>query len=228
MKIAVSILILISLNFNSKAQVVPQGFLIAPVVIESVTIGSQVWMKNNLDVKTYKNGDEISQVVSNISTPSWASYGTNATSAWTYNNYDANNNDAYGKLYNWYAVNDNRGICPVSWHIPSEDEWLELANFSSTDVSIRGKYLKEVGTTHWATSSSALATNTTGFSALGGGYMGGSGSSSGSLTYYGYFWSSKSNGSTASYFLLVDNQASFTLALNGNKTGGFSVRCIHD
>lgn len=228
MKIAVSILILLCLNFISNSQVVPQGFLVAPVVIESVTIGSQVWMKYNLDVKTYKNGDEISQVVSNTSTPSWVSYGTNAASAWAYNNYDANNNEAYGKLYNWYAVNDTRGICPVSWHVPSESEWLELANFSSTDLSIRGKYLKEIGTTHWATSSSALATNTTGFSALGGGYMGGSGSSSNSLTYYGYFWSSTNNGSTASYFQLLDNQASFTLGLNGNKTGGFSVRCIHD
>lgn len=204
----------------------PQGFIKASVPY--VVIGTQTWMKKNLDVSTYRNGEQIAQVASNISTPSWASYGTNAASAWAYNNYDPTNNEAFGKLYNWYAVNDTRGICPVGWHVPSDAEWLVLANYSGTDTSSGGKKLKETGTTHWATSSATLATNTTGFSAVGGGYMGGSGNSSGSLTYYSYFWSSTFSGSTASYFHLEDNRASINLALNGNKTGGFSVRCIHD
>ena len=215
------------MSFNSNAQVVPQAFLLSPV-IPSVVIGTQTWMQKNLEVSTFRNGEQIHQVTSTISSPTWVNYGTNATAAWVYNNYDATNNVAYGKLYNFYAVNDARGICPVGWHVPSQAEWLVLANYTGTDTASGGKKLKETGTSHWATSSAAVATNTTGFTALGGGYMGASGSSSGSLTYLGYFWTSTINGSTASYIHMEDSRASINVATNGNMTGGFSVRCIHD
>lgn len=227
MKFIFSILLLLCINHEMNGQVVPQAFLLSPV-IPSVVIGTQTWMQKNLDVQTYRNGEQIAQVISNTSNPNWTSYGTNAASAWVYNNYDATNNVAYGKLYNFYAVNDVRGICPVGWHVPSQAEWLVLANYSGTDTASGGKKLKETGTAHWASSSATLATNSTGFTALGGGYMGASGSSSGSLTYLGYFWTSTINGFTASYIHLEDNRASINVALNGNMTGGFSVRCIHD
>ncbi len=227
MKKVFSLLIFMWINFNVHAQVVPQGFLMSPV-IPSVVIGTQTWMIKNLEVSTFRNGEQIHQVVSSIATPNWVNYGTNSTAAWAYNNYDATNNKDYGKLYNFYAVSDARGICPVGWHVPSQAEWLLLANYAGTDTSNGGKKLKETGTSHWASSSAAVASNSTGFTALGGGYLGASGSSSGSLTYLGYFWTSTSNGSTASYFHLEDNRASINFALDGNKKGGFSVRCIHD
>lgn len=226
-KVFINLLFLLCMHCILKAQVVPQGFLMSPF-IPSVVIGTQTWMAKNLEVSHFKNGEQISQVISAASTPNWGSYGTNATAAWVYNNYDATNNEAYGKLYNFYAVNDARGICPVGWHVPSQDEWMVLINYSGTDTSNGGKKLKETGTSHWASTSATVASNTTGFTALGGGYMGTSGSSSGSLTYLGYFWTSTINGSTASYIHLEDNRASVNVALNGNMKGGFSVRCIHD
>lgn len=218
--------VFISTIISCSAQVLPQGFLKASIPF--VVIGTQTWMKKNLDVTNFRNGELIPQVASNTATPNWASYGTNAAAAWVYNNYDVTNNEVYGKLYNWFAVSDARGICPIDWHVPSDAEWLVLVNYSGTDTSNGGKKLKETGTTHWASSSAAVASNTTGFTALGGGYMGTSGSSSGSLTLFGYFWSSTfSNASLASYHHLEDNRASFNVS-DGSKKGGFSVRCIHD
>jgi uncharacterized protein (TIGR02145 family) len=226
-KVFTILLFIFIIHCESRAQIIPQGFLMSPV-IPSVVIGTQTWMLRNLDVSTFRNGEQIHQVVSTTSIPTWVSYGTNLTAAWVYNNYDANNNEAYGKLYNFYAVNDSRGICPVGWHVPSQNEWMVLVNYSGTDTSNGGKKLKESGTTHWASSSMTVATNTTGFTALGAGYMGSAGSSSGSLTYLGYFWTSTINGSTASYIHMEDNRASVNVATNGNMRGGFSVRCIHD
>jgi uncharacterized protein (TIGR02145 family) len=79
-------------------------------------------MRENLDVVTYRNGDIIPQVTD----PSlWSSL---TTGAWCYYNNDANNGGIYGKLYNWYAVNDPRGLAPEGWHVPTDEEWETLTN----------------------------------------------------------------------------------------------------
>jgi len=88
----------------------------------TVTIGTQVWLEENLKVTYYNNGDEIPNVSSNTT---WLSLSTGA-----YCNYENNTSYApiYGRLYNWFAVNDSRGICPTEWHIATDEEWTVLTD----------------------------------------------------------------------------------------------------
>jgi uncharacterized protein (TIGR02145 family) len=94
--------------------------------MEKIKIGNQVWMKNNLNVEMFQNGDII-QYVQNQD--EWENAGRNRTPAWCYYNNDPANGVKYGKLYNWYAVNDSRGLAPNGWKIPTEMDWDELVEF---------------------------------------------------------------------------------------------------
>jgi uncharacterized protein (TIGR02145 family) len=125
------------------------------VVIPSVTIGSQIWSNKNLNVDKYRNGDPIPQVQDE---KEWESL---KTGAWCYYNNNPANGAIYGKLYNWYAVNDPRGLAPQGWHIPSQAEW---------NVLYEGREIEELienGTAHWVSLNGA--NNKTGFSILPGG-----------------------------------------------------------
>ena len=108
----------------------------------TVKIGTQVWMVENLKVTRYRNGDPIPNVTDNNS---WNVLTTDAYC--NYNN-DTANVSAYGRLYNWYAVNDNRKIAPTGWHVPSDEEWATLGDFLGGN-NIAGGKMKEPGTTHW-------------------------------------------------------------------------------
>ena len=134
-----------------------------------VTIGSQIWSCKNLDVSTYRNGDPIPQVTNPTAF-------TNLTSgAWCYYNNDPALGAIYGKLYNWYAVNDPRGIAPQGWHVPNDNEWQKLIKYLDPNAdttcigcaqsSVAGGYLKETGITHWQNPNSG-ASNTTNFTGL--------------------------------------------------------------
>ena len=101
--------------------------------IKGVAIGTQVWMSTNLNVSTYRNGDVIPQVQDK---DAWANL---TTGAWCYYENDAKNGVKYGKLYNWYAVNDPRGLAPAGWHIPTDGEWTVLENSLGDDA---GKKMK--------------------------------------------------------------------------------------
>jgi uncharacterized protein (TIGR02145 family) len=90
---------------------------------ESVTIGEQTWMTKNLDVSTFRNGDTIPHAQTE---DEWLKAGENKQPAWCYFKNDPRNGENYGKLYNWYAVNDSRGLAPEGWHIPNRDEYVEL------------------------------------------------------------------------------------------------------
>jgi hypothetical protein len=96
----------------------------------TTTICDQDWMVKNLDVTTYRNGDPIPQV---INPSAWVKL---TTGAWCYYNNDLANSSIYGKLYNWYAVNDPRGIAPVGWHVPSYAEWTKLTDCLGGDTYI--------------------------------------------------------------------------------------------
>ena len=87
---------------------------------QNVVIGAQKWKSKNLDVAFYRNGDAIPQVTDDAE---WAAL---TTGAWCYYNNDSTLGKTYGKLYNWYAVNDPRGLAPRGWHIPSDAEWTTL------------------------------------------------------------------------------------------------------
>ena len=126
--------------------------------VPQVQIGSQVWAKRNLDVSTYRNGDTIPQVTDPTE---WR----NLTSgAWCYYNNDPAIGEIYGKLYNWYALIDTRGLAPQGWKIPSDSDWNVLSNYLGGD-SIAGGKLKSTGTNYWL-GTNFYGTNDYGFDAL--------------------------------------------------------------
>ncbi|MBM3454791.1 MAG: hypothetical protein FJX80_06540 [Bacteroidetes bacterium] len=97
---------------------------------KTVQIGTQVWMTKNLDVATFRNGEEIPQAKND---DEWEKASNNKEPAWCYLDFDPLNGEKFGKLYNWYAVNDHRGLAPNGYHIPKEDEWEILLNFIGRD-----------------------------------------------------------------------------------------------
>jgi uncharacterized protein (TIGR02145 family) len=184
---------------------------------ESVTIGTQTWMIKNLDVDHYLNGDPIPEVKN-------ASEWSNLSSgAWCYYSNDPVIGKVYGKLYNWYALNDPRGLAPKGWHIPKDVEWKTLLTFLSEDVA--GAKMKEVGTSHWISPNQG-ATNESGFSALPSGWR----NYDGPFYYLGSYcnlWSANENSSYAWYCALYFVYPKANL-FTGSKNYGFSIRCLKD
>ena len=111
---------------------------ISPVLSQDITIGTQTWTNKNLDVSTFRNGEAIPEAKSK---EEWSKAGDNETAAFCYYEYDSKNGKVYGKLYNWYAVNDSRGLAPKGYHVPSDDEWTILTDFlGGSDIA--GKKMK--------------------------------------------------------------------------------------
>jgi uncharacterized protein (TIGR02145 family) len=190
---------------------------------QSIAICNQVWALKNLDVTKYRNGDLIPQVTN---ATDWSAL---TTGAWCwYNNDSATYGATYGKLYNWYAVNDSRGLAPAGWHIPSENDWSLLFTCIGGD----GGRLKEAGLTHWA-SPNAGATNNSGFTALPGGMRHDTAptvSSFDSRAYGGYWWSSTDGTAYANYatFVMFSNIDTIAVLNSNYKKNGYSVRCLRD
>ncbi len=183
-------------------------------------IGSQIWIQQNLNVSHYKNGDIIPQVTDPTQ---WANL---TTGAWCYYNNDSATGAIYGKLYNWYAVNDSRGLAPQGTHIPSDYESITLSNYLGGD-SVAGGKLKELGTTHWL-SPNTSGDNTSGFAGLPGGYRTDIGTFL-NMNTYAYWWSAtESNSSTSWYRFLYYNNGNFIRDNGFNKSYGFSIRLIKD
>jgi uncharacterized protein (TIGR02145 family) len=130
-------------------------------IYNTVTIGTQVWMVENLKTTKYRNGDPIPNVTDEIQ---WSNLTTGG-----YCNYDndISNVTTYGRLYNWYAVNDSRNIAPIGWHVATDAEWTTLTDYLGGE-NVAGSKLKEFGTAHWQ-SPNDDATNESGFTALPGG-----------------------------------------------------------
>jgi uncharacterized protein (TIGR02145 family) len=105
---------------------------------ESVTIRNQEWMTRNLDVARFRNGDLIPHIESN---EKWKKAGENGQPAWCYYNNYLETGKKYGKLYNWYAVNDPRGLAPEGWHVPTLDELQNMISFIGIEEA--GKKLKK-------------------------------------------------------------------------------------
>jgi uncharacterized protein (TIGR02145 family) len=187
-----------------------------------VTICNQTWLKSNLNVTKYRNGDEIPQV------SDAAHWSVLTTGAWCYYAYTSVNGTTFGKLYNWYAVNDPRGLAPAGYHIPSDAEWTTLANCLGGETVAGGK-MKETGITNWK-SPNTDATNSSGFTGLPGGYNGRLGSPC-TGNSFGHWWSStEDNTLEAWYRPLYYNDGTL---YRGNttvahKSYGFSVRCVKD
>ncbi len=184
----------------------------------TVKIGNQEWLASNLKTTRYRNGDLI--LNSTVHT-TWL---TLTSGAWC--NYEnlVSNGTVYGHLYNWYAVNDSRGLAPAGWHVPNEAEWETLIAYLGGETVAGGK-LKEIGTNHWQNPNSE-ATNESGFTALPGGV---SNTSEWNINVYGYWWSATSYSSTQAWYRYIYAQNSYVTKLHDNsKTMGLSVRCIKD
>ena len=112
---------------------------------QTVTIGTQVWMTKNLDVSTFRNGDPIPEVKTQ---EEWEEAGKNKQPAWCYYDNDPKNGEKYGKLYNWYAVNDPRGLAPTGWHVPTDAEWrtltVYLGSYEGTKLKSEPEYEKKI------------------------------------------------------------------------------------
>ncbi len=188
-------------------------------VYQTVTIGSQVWMAENLKVTHYRNGDAIPNVTDGVT---WAGLTTGAYCE--YNN-DASNGVTYGRLYNWYAVADSRNLAPAGWHVASDAEFQTLVDYLGGDA-VAGWKMKETGTAHWLPPNSG--TNESGFTALPGGYRGSNYAVFGDLGNYACFWSSTIINSNYAWYQSISFDFPEVGHYDSRKFYGFSVRCVKD
>jgi uncharacterized protein (TIGR02145 family) len=133
------------------------------VALPTIVIGNQQWMEKNLEVTSYRNGELIPEV---SGPTAWA---TLTTGAWCWYDNDPANGAIYGKLYNWYAVADPRGLCPAGWHVPSDAEWTTLGT-TLGGTSVAGAKMKSTSSL-WTTSNTP-GDNSSGFAGLPGGSRG--------------------------------------------------------
>jgi len=128
-------------------------------------------------------------------------------------------------LYNWYAVADSRNIAPTGWHVPTDAEWTILTDFLG-GMEVAGGKLKETGTAHWLTLNTG-ATNSSGFTALPGGYLYFSGAFE-NIGHIGYWWSSTAFGATGAWYRLLPNSFAAAFRDVGIQNTGYSIRCVAD
>ena len=187
-----------------------------------VKIGNQIWMKENLRVSRYNNGDVIPVVTDNAE---WRGF-TNGKRSW-YNNDSSTYEIPYGNLYNSYAVKDNRNICPSGWHVPSDGEWTTLVNYLGGE-SVAGGKMKTIGTAYWESPNTG-AINLSGFSALPGGYRNFDGSFV-NVRNDAFFWSAAENANIYAWLrnLFSSNGNVGRLNSYGVESVGASVRCLRD
>ena len=192
-----------------------------------VSIGTQTWMAENLKTTKFNDGTAIPNVTVDAT---WAALTTGAYC--DYSN-TSSNSATYGRLYNWYVLDNNvsteaasnggKNVCPTDWHVPSDAEWSTLTSYLGGE-SVAGGKLKETGTTHWTTPNTG-ATNVQGFTGLPGGFRQGSYSLLGVL---GIWWSTTPLSSTQAVSYGVYNSDPSLIRYNHDKLYGFSVRCIRD
>lgn len=208
------------LTFRSQAQVVTDY---DGNVYDTVHIGTQIWTVPNLKVTHYRNGDPIPNVTDSAQ---WYNLFSGA-----YCNYDNDTNNAidYGRLYNWYAVQDPRGIAPLGWHVPTFEDWDTLQIFLGYDLVAGGK-LKEMGTAHWMSPNTG-ASDEYDFTALPGGQRADSiySGTFAEITQQGYWWSSSEMDTTYPWGVNISyNSEGFTNWAASTRRSGFSIRLISD
>jgi uncharacterized protein (TIGR02145 family) len=193
-------------------------------VYKTIVIGTQEWMAENLNTSSYRNGDAI---VTGLDNSAW---GATTSGAWSYYNNDASYACPYGKLYNWFACTDARGLCPVGWHVPSDDEWTVLIDFLGGESAAGGK-MKTTGTTGLSSGLWSYpnlgATNSSGYSGppagardVNGGYV--------NIGLVCYGWSSSEYDSVYAWYRNLNYDYNDAFRSSNNKQLGLSVRCLRD
>lgn len=187
-------------------------------IYKTIVIGNQEWMAEDLKTTIYRNGDNILEV-SDLT--QWADLSEGALCSYNNENEDC----PYGKLYNWYAVSDPRNLCPVGWHLPSDNEWTILSDYLG-GTSVAGGKMKNLETMYWQ-SSNVAATNEIGFSGLPTGYRFDDGSFD-NIGRYGYWWSLSEYAPEYSWYRSLLYNSGILNRNVTNKRFGFSVRCLKD
>mgnify|MGYP000986876851 CR=1 FL=1 len=186
-------------------------------IYDTIKIGTQVWMVQNLKTSKYNDGTPIPTGLSN------AAWDSTRSGAYAIPNNDANNDSIYGKLYNWYAVNTGK-LAPKGWHVPTDAEWTTLTTYLGGD-NIAGLKMKAI--TLWVPYTGITNTNSSGFTALPAGYRNYNGTPT-PIGINGYFWSSTDYTPAFAKHLYMNYNFSNASISTLDKTFGYSVRCIKD
>jgi uncharacterized protein (TIGR02145 family) len=205
-------------------------------IYQTVQIGNQIWMKENLRTTRYQNGDLLPNITDGNT---WYNF---TQGAWAYYNNDSSFNIPYGKLYNGFAAIDNRNMCPNGWHVPSDSDWNLLEEYIGVPLNEipntggrgtdQAKKLKEAGNTHWVDMQGMLgqptqtntSTNESGFTALPGGFRGTPFGDFQSMNYSAYFWANLWQGAR----ILQNSSYQIIKNINDTEQFGMSIRCIKD
>ena len=192
---------------------------------KSVKIGKNEWMAENLDVEYFRNGDIIPHITSK---EDWVEAAKNKKPGWCYYENETSTGRKYGKLYNWYAVNDSRGLAPKGWHIPSKREWNEMFD-NLGGSSVAGEKMKEVDS--WF--AEVKSDDNCGFNALPGGFRYVDGTfdyigKANSSYFCATFWASDDMEAEKGWYIFLTNGTENAGSSNASKVDGLSVRCVKD
>jgi uncharacterized protein (TIGR02145 family) len=186
---------------------------------QSVTIGTQTWTTLNLDLATFRNGDAIPEAKTD---EEWEAAGDNKQPAWCYYDNDPKNGTKYGKLYNWYAVVDSRGLAPLGYHIPSDTEWTKLSDYLGGEESA-GKKMKNLS--GWRDEGNG--NNSSGFTGLPGGTRDNVRDFA-SVGNVGFWWSASEDDEANAWNRRLHYYTSNLYRDYYFKSFGASVRCVKD
>lgn len=187
---------------------------------QTIKIGTQNWCTKNLSVSTYSNGDTIPQV------QDAAHWSELRTGAWCYYGNQTKNGLFYGKLYNWYAVKDPRGLAPKGYHVPSDAEWTALTDFLGGENEA-GTKMKSTKGWNESTPKYYDGTNSSGFAGLPGGYRTNDGTFS-EIGNNGSWWSCTEAITHVAWFRSLSYSYGFIFRSSYYEKNGFSVRCLAD
>jgi uncharacterized protein (TIGR02145 family) len=189
---------------------------------QTVKIGSVNWADKNLAVSQFRNGDNIPEAKTD---EEWAKFGDQKKPAWCYYQNDSSNGTKYGKLYNWYAVNDKRGLAPAGWHIASDDEWQLLIDGLGGDETACTKIKS---TTGW--NNNGNGNNSAGFNGLAAGARNYDGSFAeiGNAAFWWTFWITKARLPFSPTFRFITYDDNAVGRDNSNQGNGYTVRCIKE
>ena len=186
---------------------------------KTVRIDAQEWMIENLNVGSFRNGDPIPEARSD---EEWLKAGQKGNPAWCYYENKSENGGKYGKLYNWYAVTDTRGLAPAGWHVSSDAEWRQTTDFLGGEDAAGTKMKSSNGWTD-----DGNGTNESGFTGLPGGCRDLNGKFSG-IGVIGFWWSSVEYNKELAWYRCIDISPYYVYRTNYYKQNGLSVRCIKD
>ncbi len=239
-EILISLVLLLTIISCSKddSEEIDRDFIIGNVtdidgnIYETIVIGDQTWMAENLKVTHYADGTSIPLVEENSA---WASLGeNNDDKGYCYYDNDQSEYSDYGALYTYaaaingipYEEENSQGVCPDGWHVPNKEEWLELVNYVGT-VEDAGMYLKESGTSHWIRTIKDVK-NEYYFNALPGGNRYLYDGVFDRIGSTGYWWSSTQNTEADAIGFSFGNSTIGAYYSRYGKSYGFSVRCLMD